>query len=112
MDPDSTLPTIGASGAIAGVMGAYIVLYPHSRVLTLIPLWFFFEIIEIPAILLLGFWFLMQLFSAGAIAVTAATGGGGDRVHGARRRLRRRDGWRVRVQKAPAQIPGMDVSCY
>jgi membrane associated rhomboid family serine protease len=77
IDPESTLPTIGASGAIAGVMGAYFVLYPHSRVLTLIPLIIFWEIIEIPAIFLLGFWFLMQLFSAGAIAVTASTHGGG-----------------------------------
>lgn len=76
MDPDSTLPMIGASGAIAGVMGAYFVLYPHSRVLTLIPLIIYFEIVELPAIMLLGFWFLMQLFSAGAIAVTAGTGGG------------------------------------
>jgi len=77
MDPDSTLPMIGASGAIAGVMGGYFVLYPHSRVLTLIPLIIFWEIIELPAIMLLGFWFLMQLFSAGAIAVTASTGSGG-----------------------------------
>jgi membrane associated rhomboid family serine protease len=77
IDPESTLPTIGASGAIAGVMGAYFVLYPHSRVLTLIPLIIFWEIIELPAIFLLGFWFLMQLFSAGAIAVTASTHGGG-----------------------------------
>lgn len=77
LDPESTLPMIGASGAIAGVMGAYFVLYPHSRVLTLIPLIIFWEIIELPAIMLLGFWFLMQLFSAGAIAVTASTGGGG-----------------------------------
>src|SRR5437667_1323196 len=77
VDPGSTLPTIGASGAIAGVMGAYFVLYPRSRVLTLIPLVIFWEVIEVPAILLLGFWFLMQLFSAGAIAVTASTGGGG-----------------------------------
>lgn len=77
IDPYSTLPTIGASGAVAGVMGAYIVLYPHSRVLTLIPLWFYFELIEIPAIFLLGFWFLLQLFSAGAIAATASSDGGG-----------------------------------
>jgi len=77
LDPESTLPMIGASGAIAGVMGAYFVLYPQSRVLTLIPLIIFWEIIELPAIMLLGFWFLMQLFSAGAIAVTASTGGAG-----------------------------------
>jgi membrane associated rhomboid family serine protease len=77
IDPTSTLPTIGASGAIAGVMGAYFVLYPQSRVLTLVPLIIFWEIIELPAILLLGFWFLMQLFSAGAIAVTSATHGSG-----------------------------------
>ena len=77
IDPESTLPTIGASGAIAGVMGGYFVLYPHSRVLTLIPLVIFWEGIELPAIILLGFWFLMQLFSAGTIAVTASTGGGG-----------------------------------
>ena len=76
-EPTSFLPTIGASGAIAGVMGAYFVLYPRSRVLTLIPLIIFWDIIELPAILLLGFWFLMQLFSAGAIAVTANTAGSG-----------------------------------
>jgi membrane associated rhomboid family serine protease len=76
MEPVSTLPTIGASGAIAGVMGAYFVLYPQSRVLTLIP-FIFLQIVEIPATVLLGFWFLMQLFSAGAIAVTAASHGSG-----------------------------------
>jgi membrane associated rhomboid family serine protease len=76
IDPSSALPTIGASGAIAGVMGAYFVLYPHSRVLTLIP-WIFLQIVELPAIVLLGFWFLMQLLNAGAIAVTASTQGGG-----------------------------------
>jgi membrane associated rhomboid family serine protease len=54
-------------------MGAYFVLYPHSRVLTLIP-WIFLQIVELPAILLLGVWFLMQLVSAGTIAVTASTG--------------------------------------
>ena len=77
MDPTSTLPTIGASGAIAGVMGAYFVLYPQSRVLTLIPLIIFWEVIELPAYILLGFWFVMQLFSAGAIAVTASSHGSG-----------------------------------
>jgi hypothetical protein len=77
IDPTSTLPTIGASGAIAGVMGAYFVLYPRSRVLTLIPIIFiWWEIIELPAIFLLGFWFLLQLVNAGSVAVTAGTGGG------------------------------------
>src|SRR4051794_21239380 len=75
MNPNSLLPTIGASGAIAGVMGAYFILYPQSRVLTLVPI-FWFEVIEVPAIVLLGFWFLMQLFNAGAVATTSNTGGG------------------------------------
>ena len=75
MEPASMLPTIGASGAIAGVMGAYFVLYPKSRVLTLVPI--FFNVIEMPAIALLGFWFLMQLFNAGAVAAMANTGQGG-----------------------------------
>jgi membrane associated rhomboid family serine protease len=77
MDPTSILPTIGASGAIAGVMGGYFVLYPQSRVLTLVPLIVYVEIIELPAVVLLGFWFIMQLFSAGAIAVTANASSGG-----------------------------------
>ena len=74
--PTRSLPTIGASGAIAGVMGAYFVLYPQSRVLTFIP-FFLFNVIEVPAIFLLGFWFLMQLFNAGAVAATANSAGGG-----------------------------------
>jgi membrane associated rhomboid family serine protease len=75
-NPGSELPTVGASGAIAGVMGAYFVLYPQSRVLTLLP-WIFITVVEIPAVIVLGFWFLAQVFSAGAIAVTASTHGGG-----------------------------------
>ena len=73
--PDSPLPTIGASGAIAGVMGAYFVLYPRSRVLTLVPLIVFWDVIELPAPVVLGFWFLAQLFNAGAVAATASMGG-------------------------------------
>ena len=75
-DPMSPVPTIGASGAIAGVMGAYIVLYPKSRVLTLIPLFVFWEIIEIPAVFFLGFWFLLQVFSAGTVTSGTQQGGG------------------------------------
>ncbi len=74
MNPAGTLPMVGASGAIAGVMGAYFVLYPHSRILTLFPILFFWEIIEIPAIFFLGFWFLMQ-FLSGVGSVAADTQG-------------------------------------
>ena len=74
--PSSTLPMIGASGAIAGVMGAYFVLYPQSRVLTAVFIVFFMDLIEIPAIYFLGIWFLMQLFSGvGSLGARAADGG-------------------------------------
>jgi membrane associated rhomboid family serine protease len=68
---------IGASGAIAGVMGAYFVLYPHSRVLTAVFILFFLDLVEIPAIFFLGIWFLMQLFSGvGSIGASSAASGG------------------------------------
>jgi len=76
--PDSVVPMVGASGAIAGVMGAYFVLYPKSRIVTLVPLLFFFQIIEVPAIFFLGIWFVMQFLSGvGSIVTTAAGGQGG-----------------------------------
>jgi membrane associated rhomboid family serine protease len=74
INPDSVVPMIGASGAIAGVMGAYFVLYPHSRIVTLIPIIFFFQVVEIPAIFFLGIWFLMQ-FVSGVGSFVATTGG-------------------------------------
>jgi membrane associated rhomboid family serine protease len=74
--PYSTVPMIGASGAVAGVMGAYFVFYPQSRVLTAVFVVFFLDIIEIPAVVLLGLWFLLQLFSGvGSIGADAAGGG-------------------------------------
>ena len=105
MEPASLLPTIGASGAIAGVMGAYFVLYPQSRVLTLVPI-FFFNVIEVPAIALLGFWFLMQLFNAGAVAAMANTGQGGVAFAAHVAGFRRRRARRLRVQEART-IPRM-----
>ena len=77
MNPLSRIPTIGASGAIAGVLGGYFVLYPHSRVLALIPLFIIWEIIEVPAILFLGLWFLMQFYSAGVETLRTGGQGGG-----------------------------------
>ena len=59
-DPDSAVPTVGASGAIAGVMGAYLLLYPHARVLTLIPLGFLLQTAVLPAWVFLGLWFVLQ----------------------------------------------------
>ncbi len=74
-DLSSTLPTVGASGAIAGVLGAYLILFPGARVLTLVPIFFFFQLIELPALIFLGLWFVMQFFS-GAISLTAGQVGG------------------------------------
>jgi membrane associated rhomboid family serine protease len=59
----STVPVIGASGAIAGVLGAYIVLFPYSRVITLIPLFLFFPVVGIPAVFFIGYWFLLQFLN-------------------------------------------------
>lgn len=77
MNPDSTIPTIGASGAIAGVLGAYMFLYPNANVIVLLPIFIFFDIIKLPALVVLGFWFVMQLFQ-GTLALSvesSATGG-------------------------------------
>ena len=73
----SPVPTIGASGAIAGVMGAYLVKFPRSRIITLVLFFFFFTTLDIPAALLLVFWFAMQFFSGfGSIGSADYTGGG------------------------------------
>lgn len=79
---ESELPTIGASGAISGIMGAYLLLYPGSRIMTLIPIFLFLQFVEIPAFLFLGYWLLIQLVSAsltpknvGGIAFWAHIGG-------------------------------------
>jgi membrane associated rhomboid family serine protease len=72
----SRVPTVGASGAIAGVMGAYLLLFPHARVMTLVPIFIFLQTIELPAVLFLGFWFLTNLLS-GIGSLSAHSGAGG-----------------------------------
>jgi membrane associated rhomboid family serine protease len=76
VDPDAAVPTVGASGAVAGVLGGYILLYPRARVVTLIFIVFFFTILELPAMLILGFWFLQQV-AFGYFDLANPTGGGG-----------------------------------
>lgn len=72
LSPDSHLPMVGASGAIGGVMGAYVVLYPQVKIDTFLVLGIFVRMIQVPAWLMLGYWFVIQIFSAGF-----ASGGGG-----------------------------------
>jgi membrane associated rhomboid family serine protease len=76
ISPDSLAPTVGASGAIAAVLGGYIVLYPRARVLTLVLIIFFFGVIELPALAVLGTWFILQAVF-GAAGLTDPTSGGG-----------------------------------
>ncbi|MDE2758041.1 MAG: rhomboid family intramembrane serine protease [Acidobacteriota bacterium] len=68
--PGSPIPMIGASGAISGVLAAYLVLFPRARVLTFVPILFFFYLIRLPALIFLGLWFLLQFFN-GAVSLTA-----------------------------------------
>ena len=75
VDRHSTMPTVGASGAIAGVMGAYFLLYPRARVLCIVPIVFFLQIMWLPAPLFLGIWFLMQFYQGTASITSMASGG-------------------------------------
>ena len=108
-EPGSPIPTIGASGAVAGVMGAYFVLYPHSRILTLLPLFIFWQIIEVPAVRLPG-----AVVPAAAVQRRRhdADGDAGSarrrhRVLGARGRVRGGRGAGVRVPPARARARGV-----
>jgi membrane associated rhomboid family serine protease len=73
--PTSLVPMVGASGAIAGVLGAYFVLYPHARVVTLVPLFFLFPLVEVPAFVFLLLWFLLQFWQGSAALVTSGKAG-------------------------------------
>ena len=76
IDPTSGVPMVGASGAISGVLGAYLVLFPGARILSLVFLGFFYQLIEVPALLILGFWFALQLISGiVSLGSTGAEGG-------------------------------------
>jgi membrane associated rhomboid family serine protease len=77
LNSHTEIPSIGASGAIAGVLGAYVVSYPFARIQTLVPIFFFFQILEIPALIVLGFWFVMQFFSGTASLATSNANAGG-----------------------------------
>jgi membrane associated rhomboid family serine protease len=74
-DPNSMVPTVGASGAIAGVLGAYARLYPRARVVTLVFIVIIFTVVTLPALLVLGLWFLLQLLPAFSEPITGAGGG-------------------------------------
>lgn len=73
-DLGSSIPTIGASGAIAGVMGAYFILFPRARILTFIPIFILFYLVEVPAYVFLGFWFVLQFFN-GTFSLVSGTSG-------------------------------------
>jgi membrane associated rhomboid family serine protease len=76
IDPSSNVPNIGASGAVAGVLGGYLLLFPRARVITVIFIVFFFTIVELPALVILGFWFVQQILF-GYFDLTDPTGEGG-----------------------------------
>ncbi len=74
--PNSSIPMLGASGAVAGVLGAYYVLFPHSRIKTLVPLFGFITFVEIPATVMLGYWFVLQVISGAVVLPFTGESGG------------------------------------
>lgn len=73
---NSNIPMLGASGAIAGIIGSYFILFPHAKIRTLIPVFGFFSIVQIPAPIMLGYWFLLQVIS-GTVSLTLSGDSGG-----------------------------------
>lgn len=102
VDPQSTIPNLGASGAIAAVMGAFLVTYPRDRIRTVIFFGWFFRITFIPAALLIGLWFFVQLFSFGAITDLRSGGVG---LYGTHRRHRLRGRYGASFRRSPSPCP-------
>jgi membrane associated rhomboid family serine protease len=75
-NPDSVIPSLGASGAIAGVLGSYLIMFPHNRVRALLPLGIIWTTIELPALVVLGFWIVIQIFSQYTSSFGHSRGGG------------------------------------
>jgi membrane associated rhomboid family serine protease len=73
--PNSQVPTLGASGAIAGVLAAYLIRFPNARIVTIVPIFFFIQIIRLPALLLIGLWFFIQIASGVGSLSTQTSGG-------------------------------------
>src|SRR5690606_35013321 len=80
LHPDSSLPVVGASGAVSGVLGAYMVLYPRVRIHTLVVLIFYFTVVRVPAFFYLGIWFALQFLSSMA-TTDSSTGGAAFAAH-------------------------------
>ena len=76
IDPTSSVPMVGASGAISGVLGAYLLMFPGARVVTVIPIFVFLQVAELPALVVLGFWFVIQFFN-GMLSLGYEAGGMG-----------------------------------
>lgn len=73
VNPNSIIPMVGASGAVSGVLGAYLVLFPRARVLTLVPFGFYMQVIRVPAVFVLGFWIVVQILNG---MISGGRGGG------------------------------------
>jgi membrane associated rhomboid family serine protease len=106
IDPQSTAPLVGASGAIAAALGAYIVLFPGARILSLVFLGFFYQLLNVPALVILGFWFVLQLISGfGSLGAGTAEGGVAFFAHIGGFALGMAVGFVLRVTRAGRTVP-------